>query len=418
MSLSNTSTRYGALARSLHWLTALLILSAIGLGLYADNLPYDTSETLAAKAQIFSLHKTIGIAAFFVAAIRIVSALLQPKPAPVHPDRRLETFAAETVHWALYISMLAVPLTGWVHHAAVEGFAPILWPFGQGLPFVPKSETVSEIATAMHWLFSKLLIASVILHVAGAVKHAVIDRDGVMARMTRGTSAGQTGRAAHSPAPVLAALLIYLAGGVAAVSMTAQAPDAPVAESAAPASDVAESAAPESAVPTPQTPATATASSWQVTEGALAFTVQQMGAAVAGSLPNWTAEISFDETPVDGRHGHVTVKIDTTTLTLGSVTEQAKAADFFDVANHPGAVFEADILPAASGYAAQGTLTLRGVSVPVVLPFTLTLNGDSAQMTGALQLDRRDFGMGASYGDEKTVGFGVDVAVTLTAKRG
>lgn len=413
MSLSNTSTRYGALARSLHWLTALLILSAIGLGLYADNLPYDTSETLAAKAQVFSLHKTIGIAAFFVAAIRIGSALLQPKPAPVHPDRRLETFAAETVHWALYISMLAVPLTGWVHHAAVEGFAPILWPFGQGLPFVPKSETVSEIATALHWLFSKLLIASVILHVAGAVKHAVIDRDGVMARMTRGTSAGEAGRAAHSPAPVLAALLIYLAGGVAAVSMTAQAPDVPVAESAAPSPTVADSA-----VAAPQTPAPATANTWQVTEGTLAFTVQQMGAAVAGSLPNWTAEITFDETPVDGRHGHVTVKIDTTTLTLGSVTEQAKATDFFDVANHPGAVFEADILPAASGYAAQGTLTLRGVTVPVVLPFTLTLEGDSAQMTGALQLDRRDFGMGASYGDEKTVGFGVDVAVTLTAKRG
>lgn len=401
MPLSNTATRYGALARSLHWLTALLILSAIGLGLYADNLPYDTSEALAAKAQVFSLHKTIGIAAFFVAAIRIVSALLQPKPAPVHPERRLETLAAETVHWALYISMLAVPLTGWVHHAAVEGFAPILWPFGQGLPFVPKSETVSEIATTLHWLFSKLLIASVILHVAGAVKHAVIDRDGVMGRMTRGAPAGDAGRAAHSPVPVLAAVLIYLAGGFAAVSMTAQAPEAPVATASSPAAT-----------------APATAGTWQVTEGALGFTVQQMGAAVAGSLPNWTAEITFDETPVDGRNGHVKVMIDTTTLTLGSVTDQAKAADFFDVANHPNAVFEADILPAASGYEAKGTLTLRGVSVPVTLPFTLDLQGDTARMTGGLQLDRRDYGMGTSYGDEKTVGFAVDVTVSLTATRG
>lgn len=406
MPLSNTPTRYGALARSLHWLTALLILSAIGLGLYADNLPYDTSEALAAKAQVFSLHKTIGIAAFFVAAIRIVSALLQPKPAPVHPERRLETLAAETVHWALYISMLAVPLTGWVHHAAVEGFAPILWPFGQGLPFVPKSETVSDIATTLHWLFSKLLIASVILHVAGAVKHAVIDRDGVMGRMTRGAPAGDAGRAAHSPVPVLAAVLIYLAGGFAAVSMTAQAPEAPVATATAPATTGPAATAP------------ATAGTWQVTEGALGFTVQQMGAAVAGSLPNWTAEITFDETPVDGRNGHVKVMIDTTTLTLGSVTEQAKAADFFDVANHPNAVFEADILPAASGYEAKGTLTLRGVSVPVTLPFTLDLQGDTARMTGGLQLDRRDYGMGTSYGDEKTVGFGVDVTVSLTATRG
>lgn len=401
MTLMNTPRRYGAVARAFHWVVALLILTAIGLGLVANGIELSDAAAAARKATLFSWHKTLGITAFLLAVLRILWALTQARPVPLHPARRLETLAAEGVHWMLYVSMVAVPLTGWVHHAAQDGFAPILWPFGQGLPFVPKSETVSEIATTLHWLFSKLLIASVILHVAGAVKHAVIDRDGVMGRMTRGAPAGDAGRAAHSPVPVLAAVMIYLAGGFAAVSMTAQAPEAPVATATAPAAS-----------------APATAGTWQVTEGALAFTVQQMGAAVAGSLPNWTAEITFDETPVDGRNGHVKVMIDTTTLTLGSVTEQAKAADFFDVANHPNAVFEADILRAASGYEAKGTLNLRGVSVPVTLPFTLDLQGDTARMTGGLQLDRRDYGMGTSYGDEKTVGFGVDVTVSLTATRG
>ena len=78
MPAQNAPTRYGSVARSLHWLTALLILSAIGLGLYAEDLPYDTAETLAAKAQIFSIHKTIGVAAFFVALARILWALSQP----------------------------------------------------------------------------------------------------------------------------------------------------------------------------------------------------------------------------------------------------------------------------------------------------------------------------------------------------
>ena len=79
MSATNTATSFGQVARSLHWLTALLILSAIGLGLYAEGLPHDSSEALAAKAEVFSIHKTIGMAAFLVALVRIVWALIQPR---------------------------------------------------------------------------------------------------------------------------------------------------------------------------------------------------------------------------------------------------------------------------------------------------------------------------------------------------
>nr|HRK43103.1 cytochrome b [Gemmobacter sp.] len=196
MTLTNSARHYGAVARSLHWLTALLILASIGLGLYADNLPTDGAEALAAKVQAFSLHKTLGIAAFGAAVLRILWALSQPRPAPIHPERRAETFAADLVHWALYAAMILMPLSGWVHHAALDGFAPILWPFGQGLPFVPKSESVAAAAGSLHWLMSKLLIASVALHVAGALKHALIDRDGTLSRMLTGRPAGQA--APHS----------------------------------------------------------------------------------------------------------------------------------------------------------------------------------------------------------------------------
>ncbi len=58
---------------------------------------------------------------------------------------------------------------------SVTGFAPIWWPFGQGLPFVPQSETVAKIAGSAHWWFSKLMIAAILLHVAGALKHHLID---------------------------------------------------------------------------------------------------------------------------------------------------------------------------------------------------------------------------------------------------
>lgn len=397
MSATNTATSFGQVARSLHWLTALLILSAIGLGLYAEGLPHDSSEALAAKAEVFSIHKTIGMAAFLVALVRIVWALTQPKPAPIHPDRKAETLLAELIHWSLYIAMLVMPLSGWVHHAAVEGFAPILWPFGQDLPFVPKSETVAQTASLIHLLSSKLLIGSILLHVLGALKHAVVDRDGTLARMVTGRSVGRPGP--HPVAPALIAIAIYAAGASVALTLAPGAPE----EATAPAQNAAPSAS--------------SAGNWQVQTGTLGFTVRQMGADVGGSFANWQADIQFDEQPTNGSHGKVKVTIDTTSLSLGSVTEQAKGADFFDTANHATAVFEADILPAASGYEAKGTLSLRGQTQPASLPFTLAIDGDTATMTGSTTLDRRAFGIGSSYGDEATVGFNVGVTVELTAKR-
>ena len=177
MPRSNTNTTYGSVTRGFHWLTALLILAIIPLGAIANDLPYDTSEQLARKAWLFSLHKTLGIAVFLVALLRILWALTQTKPAPLHPQRKLETLAAETVHWLLYGSLVLVPLSGWIHHAATTGFAPIWWPLGQNLPLVPKSDSVAAVAAGLHWILGKVMIVSLILHVAGALKHKVVDKD-------------------------------------------------------------------------------------------------------------------------------------------------------------------------------------------------------------------------------------------------
>lgn len=388
----NSARHYGSLARSLHWLTAALILTAIAIGLYAEDLPHDTSAALAFKAQLFSAHKTLGIAAFFVALIRVIWAVTQPRPLPLHPERRLETFLADLIHWSLYAAMLAVPLSGWLHHAATEGFAPILWPFGQDLPLVPKSVDLAHAFGLVHWLSSKLLIASLVLHVAGALKHALIDRDETLSRMTRGTPGGQG--AGHARLPAVAALALW------AVAVTA----------------AFLSATPEATpTPAPQTTAAPTAAGlWAVQSGSLDFTVTQMGSPVTGQFAAWQAEIAFD--PVTDA-GTVRVLIDTTSLTLGSVTAQAKDLEFLDTATHPQAVFEGAIRKSPTGHEAQGTLTLRGVTLPVILPFALTITDGVAEAKGALRLDRRDFGMGASYDDESSVGFGVDVAFALTAKQ-
>ena len=404
MPARNSATGYGAVSRTFHWLTALLILAAFPLGVIANDMAMATPEQVAEKVRLFSLHKTIGIATFAVALARILWALTQTRPAPLHPARRVETFLAETVHWALYLSLVVVPLSGWVHHAALDGFAPILWPLGQDLPLVAKSQAVAGAAAATHWLFTKILFATVALHIAGALKHAIVDRDLTMARMTVGTQAGKPG-APQSALPLVAALAIFAAGAVGAWQIATRAAETAVAEAPA----AAPLAAPEDAGE-----AVSLGSTWTVTEGSLGFSIQQMGAAVTGTLPAWTAEITYDEATGEGS---VTVTIDLTQLSLGAVTDQAKGPEFFDVAAHPTAIFDAAIAPAATGPAATGTLTLRGAERPVTLPFTLAIQGDRATMQGKVTLDRREFGLGPSYADEKTVGFAAEVSVALTATR-
>lgn len=395
MSLSNTATHYGGVTKTFHWLTALLILTLIPLGIYANGLPYDTSEQLAQKAWLFSLHKTLGVTVFFTALARILWALSQPKPGLLHPDRKLESLAAETVHWLLYGSLLLVPLSGWVHHAATDGFAPIWWPFGQNLFFVPKSEAIAGAAAGLHIVFERVLAASILLHFAGAMKHHFVDKDVTLRRMLPGTPTVSQGHSTHRVAvPLLSALAIW-AGALAignALNLYAG-------------HDSNVTAASLDKVQ----------SDWAVQEGDLAIVVQQLGSDVRGSFADWTAEISFDETVETGVAGNVEVTISIGSLTLGSVTGQALNADFFNAEAFPTALFQADILRSETGYLAEGTVTIKDQSMPVMLPFSLDVVGGVATMQGSTQLDRRDFAIGDSQKDESSVGFAVAVEVSLTA---
>ena len=385
---------YGTLTKAFHWTTALLILTIIPLGVIANELPYETDAELARKAWLFSLHKTLGVTAFFVALLRILWALTQPKPGPLHPERRAETLLAEVIHWLLYVSLVAAPLSGWIHHAATTGFAPIWWPLGQNLPLVPKDEGLAHLFASLHWVLTKVMVAAVLLHIAGALKHVFVDRDATLRRMWFGSTDLPTTKPHATP---LAAPLAAFAITAAAIATGAALAGGNSAEAAAPA--LAE-----------------VASDWQVQEGEIAITVLQLGSEVTGRFADWTAQISFD--PDAGpEFGAVTTTIAIGSLTLGSVTDQAMGPDFFDATAFPTATFTGPILAEGDDYRVDGTLTLKGITAPVALPFTLSIDGDTATMSGQTQVNRQTFGIGDSMADESNLGFPVVIDVTLTATR-
>lgn len=402
MTLQNTVQSYGPVARGLHWLTAALILTLIPLGFIAENMAHainapgatPTPEEFARVKLLFSVHKTLGVVTFFVALVRIIWAFTQPRPAPLHPDRKLETFLGELVHFALYGALVIVPLSGWVHHAASTGFAPI-WGIGQNLPLVPKSESVAQIFSGLHGISTKVLIGALVLHIAGALKHLIIDRDLTVARMTKGTTSALPGAKSHVPAlPVLGALAVWGAVVLSAVALSAG-----------------------SSADNDHEQLHTVTSDWNVTQGSLTITIQQMGNNVTGSFDDWTAAITFDPEAESQTKGQVNVTIAIASLSLGTVTQQAMGPDFFDAEGFPTAKFEADILSAEQGYVAKGALTIKDQSVPLSLPFELMLDGDTAVARGTAQTDRRAFEIGAGMTGEGSLGFGVSITFDLTATR-
>ena len=210
MQFGNTDNSYGFAARALHWTTALVILAAFPLGILANGQDLTTDDGIRRAFLLFSLHKTTGVLAFALGIIRLFWRLSQPRPAPIHPERRLENFAAGTVHWMLTIALIIVPLAGWISHSATPELAPIWWPFGQSLPFVPVDDAVAQKSATIHWLFTKILLAAVVLHIAGALKHLLRDKDDVLVRMWRGTASGPLGNK-RQIAPASVALMIWAA---------------------------------------------------------------------------------------------------------------------------------------------------------------------------------------------------------------
>ena len=269
------------------------------------------------------------------------------------------------MHHLLYATLILVPLSGWIGHAASEGFAPILWPLGQSLPLVPKSEAVHRTAFALHIVFERVLALSLLLHVAGALKHHFWDRDATLRRMAPGRPALPPipPRRASLIPPAAAAAVVAGAVGVGA-ALGLYAPEARATETAT------EVPAPTRR-PRPRTRARpgrsrrARSASRSRSSAAASRLLRRLervrrlrrgarrrGAATAPSRWPWPWA----------------------SLTLGSVTSQALGAEFFDAEGFPRAVFAADILAAPEGsedsYVAEGTLSLRGVEVPVRCPST------------------------------------------------
>jgi cytochrome b561 len=418
MTSPSPANRYTAVAIALHWTISVSIIGMIFLGWYMGDL--DKNSPL--HEPLFALHKSIGLTILLLSVARIVWRLIN-RPPPEPPMPGWQAGLARFVHVAFYVLIIVMPLSGWLYSSLGRPGGTHFW----GLPWadVPgagslASETRRNLAPTVENVHSKLawvIIVMLGLHIAGALKHQFVDKDGLIARMAPGLFGRTAGPPAKGRGALYAAgaLLLVLAGGLGVGAMGSSGP-----ASAAPEPQLAQIA--------PASPSAA--GHWKVDSGKsrIGWKGVYMGREFRGAFSDWAADIQFDPAKPEATRVRVTIPVKTAKNTDAAGVSQpyfddsVKDVDWFNASKFPAAVFEINEGVASLGgtkYEATGLLTIKGVQYPVRLPFDLRIEGSTATMHGEVTLQRLAMKIGGSTlaagktGPDDPEWVGDDIAVTV-----
>lgn len=167
--------------RLAHWLGAVLVLTALGLGAYMVLLVADPAE----RFQLTQTHKSIGLIILALTVVRLCRRALMHAPKP-EPAARPVLLAAKVTHAGLYLLLLMMPLSGWLMATTTPIRVPTLV-FGLlevPYPLAPNLGAY-RLAHAAHIAFALLLVFLIGLHVAAAIVHTLFWRDRTLLRMLR-----------------------------------------------------------------------------------------------------------------------------------------------------------------------------------------------------------------------------------------
>ncbi|MCM2327747.1 MAG: cytochrome b [Lysobacter sp.] len=170
-------TEYGTVAIGLHWLAAAAIIGNLALGLYMVDLSLSPT-----KLKLYSWHKWAGVTIFLLSAARLLWRLAHPAPALPDAMPAWQRRAANASHRVLYLLFFLAPLSGWLFSSAA-GFQTVYFGVLPLPDLLAKNTEVADVLKLVHRTANYGLAALVVLHVAAALKHHVVDGDGVLARM-------------------------------------------------------------------------------------------------------------------------------------------------------------------------------------------------------------------------------------------
>ena len=192
--MTQSPTRFTALQRLLHWLMAIAILAMlfIGVGMVSTIRP--------SHLILVSIHKPLGIAILVLALLRLGLRLRDGAPALPAALPEPVKLAAHLSHVAFYLLMICMPLIGWAMMSAAA--YPIVLFGGVHLPAIlPLNARLHALLWDAHYYLAFALFALILLHVAAALHHALVRRDGVFQAMAPLPTGGPMANPVSAPHP-------------------------------------------------------------------------------------------------------------------------------------------------------------------------------------------------------------------------
>ena len=194
----NNNTKYTNVAIVLHWLIGIAILFMFVLGWFMTELPKETPKTTSfdifnlglitwgveeeqsQRSFYFNLHKSVGLSLLMLIVLRMYWRFTHRPPAFLNSMKLWEKRLAKATHHSLYLLMFLIPLSGIIMSAGSK--YGIKW---FGIKVIPgfDNKAIRELFYEFHEIFGLLLLLILILHILGAVKHSIVDKDGTLRRM-------------------------------------------------------------------------------------------------------------------------------------------------------------------------------------------------------------------------------------------
>ena len=194
----NNNTKYTNVAIVLHWLIGIAILFMFVLGWFMTELPKETHKTTSfdifnlglitwgveeeqsQRSFYFNLHKSVGLSLLMLIVLRMYWRFTHRPPAFLNSMKLWEKRLAKATHHSLYLLMFLIPLSGIIMSAGSK--YGIKW---FGIKVIPgfDDKAIRELFYEFHEIFGLLLLLILILHILGAVKHSIVDKDGTLRRM-------------------------------------------------------------------------------------------------------------------------------------------------------------------------------------------------------------------------------------------
>jgi len=176
--MSEVQTKYSFILRNLHMIGGLAFIAALGIGLVMEEF-----EDTPAFFQYITLHKSFGLAVLGLAAFRLLEWMRTSQPAALDTHANWEKVASKSVKVGLYFVMIGLPISG-ILMSWSAGYPAAFFGLFEIAPMIEKSKALGGAMHETHEILVSLTYLLLAMHVGGAIKHHILDKDSTLSRIS------------------------------------------------------------------------------------------------------------------------------------------------------------------------------------------------------------------------------------------